>query len=134
MTAPREEDMAKRGRSLEEIKQAVQHEITNRVSERFGDHPEFGPDRARFFFHDPEHPQEVLAHAKKIMALAREHGVAGADDQADLAVDAAARAHDIVIRFREITDKSSPRYGEIDRYRGWGDRAPAPIKEILARE
>ena len=130
----REKRVQERERSPEEITQAVREEIGRRVNDRFGDHPERGPDRTRFSFHGPEHPQEVLAHAKKIMAIAREHGVAGANDEAELAVDVGARAHDMVVRFREITDKSSPRYGEIDRYRGWADRAPAPIKDLLAQE
>ncbi len=115
----------------EKIKSAVEREISERVRDRFGDHPDRGPERSRFFFHGPQHPDAVRERARRIMKLAREHGMDEADDEAVLAADIAARAHDLVIRFHEIDDPASPRRGEIDRYRGWGGRAPEAIRTVL---
>ncbi|MDP3771987.1 MAG: hypothetical protein Q8Q94_01260 [bacterium] len=115
----------------EKIKSAVEREISERVHDRFGDHPDRGPERSRFFFHRPEHPAAVRERAWRIMKLAREHGMDDADDEAVLAADTAAQAHDLVIRFHEINDSVSPRHGEIDRYRGWGGRAPEAIRTVL---
>lgn len=79
-------------------------------------------------FHNEAHPRSVLADANSVLdIIGRYSGTVSPEER--LAVEAAARGHDLVINYSVEIDPKAFNFGQRLRHRGFGELMPPAIRE-----